>query len=74
MPLLWETGNQKPFVVTTGQMLAQMLVPQNKKKLLSGLTHHFCGWEDHRRGRETNFLTDSSFNIQQNVQASLRFT
>lgn len=25
----------------------------------------FCGYLDHRKGRETNFLSDSSFNIQQ---------
>lgn len=31
MPLLWETGNQKPAVVMTGQMLAQTLVPQNQR-------------------------------------------
>lgn len=66
MPLLWETRNQRPVVVMTGQMLAQTLVPQNQRASFETRSP-FCGYVDHRRGREANFLTDSSFDIHQNV-------
>lgn len=57
-----QTRNQKPLMVMTGQMF----LPQNQRA--SFWTHSpFCGYADHRRGRETNFLTDSSFNIHPNV-------
>lgn len=40
------------------------VVPWNQKASLQTRSP-FCGYLDHRRGRETNFLADSSFNIQQ---------
>lgn len=40
------------------------VVPQNQKASLQTKSL-FCGYVDHRRGRETNFLADSRFNIHQ---------
>jgi len=54
--------NQKPLLVMIGQMMARTLFPQNQSASL-WTRSPFCGYIDHRGGKESYFLTDTSFNI-----------